>query len=235
MSTSPPQTPRLTIDIVSDVVCPWCVIGYETLAQTLRGMGLAETTEVRFHPFELNPHLAAGGQHLGEHLAQKYGSNSEQSRAARARLTSLGESLGFAFRFSDETRIYNTWRAHQLLFWAREIGGTAEAARAAAPALRGVLHGGAPHRRRAHAGGGGRREAGLDAEEAGAVLYDARYADVVRAEAAEWRAKGISAVPSVVINGRSLLTGAQPEEVFRNAITRALATPASQETNEVSP
>ncbi|MBK8412612.1 MAG: DsbA family oxidoreductase [Sandaracinaceae bacterium] len=234
MSTRPPQTPRLTIDIVSDVVCPWCVIGYETLAQTLRGMGLADTTEVRFHPFELNPHLAAGGQHLGEHLAQKYGSNSDQSRAARARLTSLGESLGFAFRFSDETRIYNTWRAHQLLFWARESAGLQKQLELQRLLFEAYFTEGRPIDDVPTLVEVAAR-AGLDAEEAGAVLYDARYADVVRAEAAEWRAKGISAVPSVIINGRSLLTGAQPEEVFRNAITRALATAASQETNEVSP
>ncbi len=228
MSTSPATAPRLTIDIVSDVVCPWCVIGYETLAKTLSDMGLAETTAVRFHPFELNPHLPAGGQHLGEHLAQKYGSNAEQSRAARARLTSLGESLGFEFRFSDDTRIYNTWKAHQLLYWALETGGPQKQielqrrlfaanftdARAIddIPTLVAIA-----------------AEAGLDAEDASAVLYDARYADVVREEAMAWREKGISAVPSVVLDGRSLLTGAQSEDVFRKAITRALAAAESQE------
>lgn len=223
MSTSPAKSPHLTIDIVSDVVCPWCVIGYETLAKTLSAMGLAETTEVRFHPFELNPSLPAGGQHLGEHLAQKYGSTSDQSRAARARLTSLGESLGFAFRFSDGTRIYNTWKAHQLLYWAQETAGAEKQLELQRRLFETYFTEGRPIDDVATLAAVAAR-VGLDADEASAVLYDARYADVVRAEAAAWREKGISAVPSVVLNGRSLLTGAQSEDVFRRAITRALDT-----------
>ena len=221
MSTSPSETPALTIDIVSDVVCPWCVIGYETLAKTLRSMGLAESTAVRFHPFELNPAMGPGGENLGEHLARKYGSNSEQSRAARARLTSLGESLGFAFRFSDGTRIYNTWKAHQLLYWALETAGAEKQIELQRLLFEANFTDGQAMDDVATLAAIAAR-AGLDADEASAVLYDGRYADVVRAEAAEWRAKGIQAVPSVVINGRSLLTGAQPEEVFKRAITRAM-------------
>ena len=214
-------TPSVTLDIVSDVVCPWCVIGYKTLERALGSLGLTESAAVRFRPFELNPHMPAGGQHLGEHIAQKYGSSSEQSRTARARLTSLGESLGFAFRFSEDSRIYNTWKAHQLLHWAHESAGPkAQIALKLSLFDAYFTQGQAVDQVEVLAAAAGR--AGLSAEEAAAVLYDERYASAVREEAEVWRDKGIHAVPSVVIDGRSLLTGAQTEEVFVRALTRAL-------------
>lgn len=216
-----PTPTTLTLDIVSDVACPWCVIGYKTLERAVAAVGLNEHASVRFRPFELNPHMPAGGQHLGEHIAQKYGSSSEQSRSARARLTSLGESLGFAFRFTDSSRIYNTWKAHQLLHWAYETGGAVAQVALQLALFEAYFTKALPLDQvevLAKVAG----EAGLPPREAAEVLYDERFAAVVRTEAEAWRDKGIHAVPSVVINGRSLLTGAQSEDVFVRALTRAL-------------
>ncbi|MCB9625913.1 MAG: DsbA family oxidoreductase [Sandaracinaceae bacterium] len=214
-------TPSVTLDIVSDVVCPWCVIGYKTLERALGSLGLTESAAVRFRPFELNPHMPAGGQHLGEHIAQKYGSSSEQSRTARARLTSLGESLGFAFRFSEDSRIYNTWKAHQLLHWAHETAGARAQIELQLALFSAYFTAGEPIDQ-VEVLARVAEQAGLPAQEAADVLYDERYAGLVRAEAEAFRDKGIHAVPSVVINGRSLLTGAQSEDVFVRALTRAL-------------
>ena len=112
-----PPTP-LQIDIVSDVVCPWCIIGFKQLEQAMAATGLG--AYVRWHPFELNPQMPPEGQNLREHLAEKYGTTPEQSRTARQRLTELGAGLGFAFNYSDEMRMVNTFAAHQLLDWASE-------------------------------------------------------------------------------------------------------------------
>ena len=117
MSTS---NPTLRIDIVSDVVCPWCVIGYRQLARALEATGTAH--EIHWHPFELNPSMPPEGQNLLEHVAGKYGSTREESEQSRARMTEIGAALGFEFRFSDDMRMHNTFNAHQLLHWAERQG-----------------------------------------------------------------------------------------------------------------
>ena len=85
----------LRVEIVSDVVCPWCVIGYYQLAKAARETGV--DLDVDWHPFELNPKMAAEGENLREHLAAKYGTTLEGSIKARARLTEMGAALGFTF------------------------------------------------------------------------------------------------------------------------------------------
>ena len=215
------STAPLTIDVVSDVVCPWCVIGYKNLELALIELGLQGSASVRFRPFELNPHMPEGGQHLGEHIAQKYGSSSEQSRSARERLTRLGEPLGFAFRFTDESRIYNTWKAHQLLHWAHETHGPSRQIDLKLALFEAYFtRGENVDDVGTLAAAAGR--VGLDPNEASSVLYDAQFADLVREEEETWRDKGIHAVPSVVINHRSLLTGAQGPDVFVRALERAV-------------
>lgn len=223
-----PTQPTVSVDIVSDVVCPWCVVGYKTLERALESVGLADTALVRFRPFELNPHMPTGGQNLAEHITQKYGSSGEQSRLARERLTALGAGLGFAFRFTDGSRIYNTWKAHQLLHWAHESAGPkAQVALQEALFDAHFTRGEVIDQVEVLAAAAAR--AGFDPEEAASVLYDERFATVVREEAAAWRAQGIHAVPSVIINGRSLLTGAQSEDVFVNALSRAVDAQATPE------
>ena len=117
-----PETPPIRVDIVSDVVCPWCIVGYKQLERALALYGEDLALQVRWHPFELNPQMPAEGQELKEHVAEKYGSTAEQSDAVRQRLTDLGEELGFDFRYYDGMRIVNTFQAHQLLHWAGPSG-----------------------------------------------------------------------------------------------------------------
>jgi len=80
--------PKLQIEIVSDVMCPWCVIGYKQLATALEATGTPH--EIRWHPFELNPNMPPEGQNIREHVAEKYGSTKEQSDASRVRMTQAG-------------------------------------------------------------------------------------------------------------------------------------------------
>jgi|GEM_PF-2178273 len=110
----------LRVDIISDVVCPWCAVGYGQLAMAARRSGAA--LDIHWQPFELNPDMAPEGENLREHLAAKYGSTAEQSAQIRSQLTELGTALGFDFRFGDDMRIYNTFQAHQLIEWAETQG-----------------------------------------------------------------------------------------------------------------
>lgn len=112
--------PTLHIDIVSDVVCPWCVIGFKRLEQALARFEGRFEAELSWQPFELNPTMPAGGQPIGEHMARKYGATLDQAGELSARLTRLGAEVGFDLHFDDDMRIYGTPDAHRLLWWAGE-------------------------------------------------------------------------------------------------------------------
>jgi predicted DsbA family dithiol-disulfide isomerase len=208
----------LRIDIVSDVVCPWCIIGFTQLQRALTQLGDEVEVDLHWHPFELNPQMPAEGQELREHLAQKYGTSVAQSQAARARLTQIAESLGVEFRFYEGMRMHNTFRAHQLLHWAGEQGKQTELELALFETN--FSRGENVDDPEVLAAAAGR--AGLDEDGARAVLQDGPYADTVREEQRFWLSKGIHAVPSFILDGRYLIPGAQDPEVFVAALRRLL-------------
>lgn len=213
----------IRIDIVSDLVCPWCVIGFKQLGQALEQLGDEVDADLHWHPFELNPQMPPEGQDLREHLAQKYGTTAAQSHAARERLTGIAKSLGVEFRFYDGMRVRNTFRGHQLLHWAGEQGRQTD--------LELALFDSYFSREEdvddldvlvAAAG-----RAGLDEELARAVVADGRYADAVREEQQFWLGKGINAVPSFILDGRYLIPGAQDPEIFVAALRRLVSEKAA--------
>ena len=215
MSTA---TTPLRIDLVSDVVCPWCIIGFTQLQRALAQFGDEVEVDLHWHPFELNPQMPVEGQDLREHLAQKYGTSLAQSQAARARLTQIADSLGVEFRFYEGMRMHNTFRAHQLLHWAGEQGKQTELELALFESN--FSRGENVDDPEVLAGAAGR--AGLDEDGARAVLHDGRYVDTVREEQRFWLSKGIHAVPSFILDGRYLIPGAQEPEVFVAALRRLL-------------
>lgn len=216
MSAAP--TP-IRIDIVSDVVCPWCVIGYKQLQEALRRLEGEVEAEIRWHPFELNPMMPPEGQELREHMTEKYGTNRQQSDAARSRLASVGDSLGFSFNFYEGQRIYNTFLAHQLLKWAEQEGKQSELELALFESYFSNQENVGDEATLAQVAG----RVGLDEAEAAALLDDGRFARDVREHQRFWLSKGIQAVPSFVLDGRFLIPGAQNPEVFVAAIEKLTA------------
>jgi predicted DsbA family dithiol-disulfide isomerase len=205
---------QLQVDIVSDVVCPWCIIGYKQLMKALATLPGYFDVAIAWHPFELNTGMPQEGQDLREHLAQKYGTSPGQSQAARTSLSQLGESLGFTFDYFDGMRMVNTFRAHQLLHWAAKQGRQTELKLALFEAFF------------------SRREnvndttvlmevatrVGLDGAEAQAVLVEQRYAQLVREEQQVWLEKEVHAVPTFFFQQQYIVPGAQESE----ALTRLL-------------
>ena len=208
------MTAPLRIDIVSDVMCPWCIIGYRQLAQALEGTGTAH--EIHWHPFELNPQMPPEGQDGFEHIAEKYGSTREQSEENRIRMTALGADLGFDFRWSEGFRMHNTFNAHQLLHWADTQGRKHDLKTALFSAhftdqrdlsddtvLADVAD-----------------EIGLDRAEALAVLKDQRYAQDVRKVEEFWLKQGVQGVPAVVFDRQHLVTGAQGVDNYASILAQ---------------
>jgi predicted DsbA family dithiol-disulfide isomerase len=209
---------NVRIDIVSDVVCPWCVIGFKQLQQALVRLGDEVEVELHWHPFELNPQMPPEGQDLREHIGEKYGTTPGQSQAARTRLTEIAESLGVEFRFHEGMRIHNTFRAHQLLHWAGEQGKQTELELALFESYFTRQENVDDEEVLLAAAG----RAGLDEKEAKAVLNDRRYVDTVREQQRFWLSKGIHAVPSFILNRRYLIPGAQEPDVFVAALNKLL-------------
>ena len=209
----------LKIDFVSDVSCPWCVIGLRALEQAAERLAGEVQLDLHFQPFELNPQMGPEGQDIGEHLQQKYGASAEQREATRAAIAARGAELGFTFTPGARGRIYNTFDAHRLLHWA-ELQGRQ-------PALKNALFkayftdGEDPsnHELLVRLAG----EVGLDVAEARALLQSDRYAAEVREREQFYLQQGIHSVPAVIVNGRHLIQGGQPVEVFEQALRQIAA------------
>lgn len=208
------MTTPLRIDIVSDVMCPWCIIGYRQLARALEATGTAH--DIHWHPFELNPDMPPEGQNVREHISEKYGSTPEQSEQSRQQMTALGTDLGFDFQFTAEMRMHNTFNTHQLLHWADTQGRkhdlkialfsahfTDERDLSDTAVLVDVA-----------------REVGLDPVKAQAVLDDQRFAADVRQEQSFWTQQGIRGVPAVVFDRQHLVTGAQGVDNYTNFLAQ---------------
>jgi len=202
---------------VSDVSCPWCVIGLKSLEQALENVGDAATVDIHFQPFELNPQMAPEGQDIGEHLAQKYGASAEQRAETSEMIRARGADLGFTFGQRD--RIYNTFDAHRLLHWAEEQGLQRELKMALFDAYFTEGYNPGSHDVLVRVAG----QVGLDAAEASRILASDTYAAEVREREQFFQRHGINSVPAIIINQRHLISGGQPPEVFEQALRQILA------------
>ena len=213
------MTPHLTIDFVSDVSCPWCIIGLQSLEQAIARVADSVTVDLCFQPFELNPDMPPEGQDIGEHLAQKYGATAEQTERNRAAIRARGAELGFTFSMQKRSRIHNTFNAHRLLHWAREEGKQAALKHALFAAY--FTDGQNPDDAEVLIKAA--RAAGLDPEAAANILASDAFADAVREREQLYRDQGINSVPAVIIDGRHLISGGQPVEVFERALRQIVA------------
>ena len=209
----------MKIDFVSDVSCPWCIIGLRGLEEALARTGDLIAADITFHPFELNPNMGKEGQDIGEHVAEKYGSTPDQSAASRAMIRDRAAALGFSMRMSETSRIYNTFDAHRLLHWAHLEDKQAALKHAVFEAYFTEQQDPSNHEVLVAAV----EKAGLEPARAREILASDEYAQDVRAAEQHWQSRGISAVPAVVINGRYLISGGQPPEAFENALREIAA------------
>lgn len=213
------MTKILKIEIASDVSCPWCIIGYKSLSRALDKLEPHITAMISWKPFELNPNMHEKGQLMTEHLHEKYGSSPADIRQTEAMITERGKGLGFQFNFRDESRIYNTFNAHRLLYWARQYNKQTD--------LKLALF-------NLYFSEGGNpsdveqlletvKKAGLPVEEARKVLNFEQFAKEVREEEAKILAMDINSVPTFMINDKYKITGGQPPETFIEILEKIAA------------
>ncbi len=205
----------LTIDVWSDMVCPWCWLGKRRFEEAVRQRA-DRPIEVRWHPYELNPDLPADGMDRAEYMRQKFGSP-DRFKDAQQRLVSLGAAAGLKYRFDRAARMPNTRAAHAL---ARLAGPRqAEVTEAVFAAyfrdgrdigdLDVLAEIGAAH--------------GLDAADVRARLAAREGFDAVERDERDAYATGISGVPFFVFAGKWAVSGAQEVEAFAGAIDAVFA------------
>jgi predicted DsbA family dithiol-disulfide isomerase len=207
----------LTIEIWSDVVCPWCYIGKRRFERALAQFEHRDDVEVVWRSFELDPtaERAPSGT-SAERLAGKYGMSIEQAEAKHAEISALAAAEGLDFHF-EIARSGNTFDAHRLLHLAAEQGVQGAAKERI---MRGYFSEGEPVSDpealvRLVA------QAGVDADAARAVLAGDAYADAVRADEALAHQIGIQGVPFFVLGRRYGVSGAQPAPALLGALERA--------------
>ena len=213
----------LTIDVVSDVVCPWCYLGKRRLALAL-SQEHGGPVAVRWRPYQLHPTIPAGGMDRRAYLRNKF-HDDKRLDEVHARLTALGAEVGIAYRFDAISRAPNTLDAHRLIRWAsvadaqdrvverlfrlyfeegRDIGGRASLVEVA-------------------------RECGMDGEVVAKLLADGRDVKAVRAEIAQAQSIGVTGVPFFIFASRFGVSGAQSVDVLAKAIAQARASLAGVE------
>lgn len=205
---------KLKIDIVSDVSCPWCIIGYQALNRALTTLANEVQADISWHPFELNPTMPVEGQEIGEHLAQKYGINQLQIEQNRAAIHQRGLDVGYEFGERGGGRIYNTFDAHRLLHWAETESKQTELKLALFDLY--FKHKGNPsdHQQLLQVV----ESVGMERAEAKQILSSDDYATEVREEQRHYQSLGISSVPAFIINNKHLISGGQPVAVFEQAL-----------------
>ncbi|MCI2229394.1 DsbA family oxidoreductase [Polaribacter sp. MSW13] len=210
---------KLKIDIVSDVVCPWCTIGYKRLEKAITELGIQDQVEIEWQPFELNPNMPVEGQNVNEHITEKYGSTTEQQNQSKEMMTEAGAELGFIFDYFDEMRMVNTFDAHILLEYAKDFGKQTELKMAFTKAffsdrkdvskveiLKETLI-----------------SIGLNADEALSKLKNEEARNEVRTKQKYWKSLGVNSVPTIVFNRKSAVTGAQPVATFKQVLSELIA------------
>ena len=208
------STAPLTIDVVSDVVCPWCFIGKSRLEKAL-ALKPGIPVEVRFHPYFLNPWVPREGMSRDDYLTTKFGSP-EKYKGIAGRVAAAAAAEGLTYAVDKKQQQPNTQDNHRLILWAEAIG---KAAQMKQRLMELYFTEGADlsdHDVRARAAA----DVGLDAGKTREML--ASDTDVERVEAAANSAKdaGIDGVPTYILGGVAAVTGAQSPEVLANAIAQ---------------
>ena len=217
------MTTQLKIDIVSDVSCPWCIIGYQALNTALTKLAPEINADITWQPFELNPQMPKEGQEITEHITQKYGITEQQAEQNRSAIKERGLSVGYEFGNRGGGRIYNTFDAHRLLHWAHEQG-KQTALKLALFDLYFQQNGNPSDHQQLLAVV---KKVGLDEVEAKQILNSEKYTAEVRKLQQHYQSAGVSSVPAVIVNDKHLISGGQPVEIFEQALRQIAQEKAS--------
>lgn len=205
---------NIQIDIVSDIACPWCAIGYARLEKAMQQLASEFEFTIEWRAFELNPDHSGEGEPILPVLAKKYGRSEEELHATQAQMMTIAKALGLNFEKIQQRLTCNTFDAHRLVKWAREEGKQTEMKQA----LFEVYFGEAKVVSDQEVLLSCVEAIGLDAVKAKQLLESDQYAAKVREEEATYQQAGITSVPAFIINNKHLISGAQETATFVQAL-----------------
>lgn len=212
------NTNKVTIEIWSDVVCPFCLLGKKKMEQAIAKTGAKERVEIIWHSFQLDPGFPKGTSVPSQqHLIERRGYPAAQLKAVSAQLAAQGKGYGIDFQF-DKALTFNTWDAHRLIQWAKTLKKGNE--------LKGALM-------TAYFSTGTDlskqenllqvvEQVGLDASRAKQILESNAFSQEVQQDIEASRQLGIRGVPFFVVNRQRAISGAQSDEVFEQIIGAAV-------------
>jgi len=207
--------PAVTVDVVSDVICPWCFVGQRRLGRALGMLGADIDVDLRWRPFQLDPTIPPGGVDHRARLIEKFGS-AQRVDAAQERLKEVGAREGIEFHFERIARSPNTIDAHRLIRWAGAQGSAPQNDLVAELFSRYFEQGSDVGDVDVLADAA--RAAGLPDEDWRARLLGDEDREAVREEAANFSRMGVTGVPCFILAGRYAVSGAQEAEVLAQAI-----------------
>lgn len=217
---------KISIDVWSDVMCPWCIIGYSQLKQGLATLTGEIEAELRWHAFQLNPDMPEEGEEQQAHLARKYGRTPEQAAAARGQMKEIAARAGYSFDYTGageapQARLWNTRRAHQLLLWTLAQHGAHKQTE-----LKLALFDAHFQQRRNVSDPRVLIEIasglGIDPVAAEAALDNPVLGQQVLEEQRMAYDMNVTGVPAMLVNGKFLIPGAQEPETYANALRRVV-------------
>ncbi len=220
------QPAKVTIDIWSDVMCPWCIIGYSQLQKGLATLQGEVEAEVRWHAFQLNPDMPAEGEEQQAHIARKYGRTPDQMAGARAQMKEIGARAGYSFEYAGEgeapeARLWNTEKAHKLLLWTLAQYGPEKQTE-----LKLTLFDAHFQQRRNVSDPAVLADLaesiGIDRAQVTAALDNAVLGQQVLEEQRMAYDMNVTGVPAMVVNGKYMIPGAQEPETYANALRRVI-------------
>lgn len=212
----------LRIDIVSDIVCPWCIIGFKQVEKALTLLPEPVEAEFHWHPFELNPDMPPEGEDAGQHIARKYGRSPEEGKAVRARIRDTAEALGFAFSEMGARRLYNSFDAHKLLARTGSVHGWQKQTALKLALFSAYFQQGRDVSDRAQLLDIA-ESTGLDRAACAYWLTDEALAHEVRGAQSYWINENVAGVPAIFFDGKYMVPGAQSAETFAQVIMKVLA------------
>lgn len=215
------MTRTVSIDFVSDVMCPWCALGAVALQQAIANLADEVAVELTFKPFELNPDMPPEGENAVEHMMRKYGRTLAEVTARNVMVIDRGNALGFTFDLAKRTHFYNSFDAHRLLYWSVAQGRQVALKHALFKAHFSDGENISSHDTLARLAG----EVGLSTVRSQEVLDSGELTAEVRELEDFYHRRGINAVPAMVLNGRHLVAGSQSVEEYEQAIRQIAVAP----------
>ncbi len=215
------------VEMIHDLVCSWCPIGYNNLKRAANSLGDRIETDIRFLPFELNPEMPAEGEDIAHLMHRRMGMGEQQIKNYRRNLISVGEAAGVRFDFSKRTHYYNTRVGHLVMHWAESQGKHLELNEALIPAyfsegknvgdmrvLNDILS-----------------SIGLDGDEARHALHKDVFSQSFKIKQQRVATLGVRSIPAFIVNDKRLVSGSNSVEFFKEMLIREATAGTELETN----